>query len=151
MSTTLSSLLSQVAPGSSSNLEPLVANETYRRAVDRELASREAAAAAARVVEFEDSLANGIQPFAAAMSGIRAAARRFPEASTILGEAATLVQRAMGVVAYNPQPLETPAEARADAAQGASPEPAPSGPEPAPSGPPAWKKRKWAQRQQQGG
>jgi hypothetical protein len=144
MSTTLSSHLSRVAPGSSSDLEPLVANETYRRAVDRELASREAAAAAAaRVVEFEDSLANGIQPFAAAMSGIRAAARRFPEASTILGEAATLVQRAMGVVAHNPQPLETPAEARADAAQGASPEPAPSGP-------PAWKKRKWAQ-QQQGG
>jgi hypothetical protein len=102
----LQSYIAQVAGPSTSDLAPLLANETYRKAVDTELAARDAAAtAAAAVVSRGDDLYTGVQPFAAAMGSLRAVAKRFPETSKLIGEAATLVQQAMGIVAYNPPPL----------------------------------------------
>ena len=77
-------------------------NQAYLR--ERDSAKIEAAAAAA-VVSRGDDLYTGVQPFAAAMGSLRAVAKRFPETSKLIGEAATLVQQAMGIVAYNPPPL----------------------------------------------
>ena len=106
--TTLQSYIATMGP-SSADLQPLAANETYRRAVDAELAAREAsAAAAAAVAERTEDLYSGVRPFATAMSAIRAVAKRFPETSKHMDDAAKSVQAAMGIVAYNP-PTLTPA------------------------------------------
>lgn len=106
--TTLQSYIATMGP-SSADLQPLAANETYRRAVDAELAAREAsAAAAAAVAERTENLYSGVWPFATAMSAIRAVAKRFPETSKHMDDAAKSVQAAMGIVAYNP-PTLTPA------------------------------------------
>ncbi len=106
--TTLQSYIATMGP-SSADLQPLAANETYRRAVDAELAAREAsAAAAAAVAERTENLYSGVRPFATAMSAIRAVAKRFPETSKHMDDAAKSVQAAMGIVAYNP-PTLTPA------------------------------------------
>lgn len=106
--TTLQSYIATMGP-SSADLQPLVANETYRRAVDAELAAREAsAAAAAAVAERTENLYSGVWPFATAMSAIRAVAKQFPETSKHMDDAAKSVQAAMGIVAYNP-PTLTPA------------------------------------------
>jgi hypothetical protein len=129
MATTLQSYITQVAPSAAADLAPLVANDTYRKAVDAELAVREKAsvAAAAEAARTEE-LHAGVAPFATAMGGIRAVAKRFPEASKFTDEAAKQMQLAMGAVAYNPQPLPTekPAsETPTVNATGATPPPPP--------------------------
>jgi hypothetical protein len=104
--TTLQSHINSTAGISAADLSPLVANDTYRSAVDRELALREAATvAAAAALAREDELLSATQPFATAMGAIRAIAKRFPETAKFMDEAAKAVQAAMGVVAYNPQPI----------------------------------------------
>jgi hypothetical protein len=102
----LQSFIAQVAGPSTSDLAPLLANETYRRAVDAELAARDASAtAAAAVVARGEDLYTGVHPFAAAMGSLRAVSKRFPETSKLIDEAVKAVQQAMGIVAYNPPPL----------------------------------------------
>jgi hypothetical protein len=109
MPKTLQSYITEVAPTSSADLAPLVANSTYQKAVDAELALRDKAAeAAAAVAALQDDLHTGVAPFAAAMSGLRAVAKRFPETAKFIDEAAKQVQLAMGVVAYNPPPVAKP-------------------------------------------
>ena len=135
----LQSYIAQVAGPSTSDLAPLLANETFRRAVDAELAARDASAtAAAAVVARGEDLYTGVQPFAAAMGSLRAVAKRFPETSKLIGEAVTLVQQAMGIVAYNPPPLTPvpPAPTPTPTPVAVAPKPVPP-PTPAPAAVPA--------------
>jgi hypothetical protein len=135
MAPTLQSYIAQVAGANASDLAPLAANATYSKAVDAELAAREAAAttAAAAAARGED-LYTGVQPFAGAMGSLRAVAKRFPETAKLIEEAAKLVQQAMGIVAYNPPPL-TPAPPTPTPAPAPKPIPAVPPPTPAPAAP----------------
>jgi hypothetical protein len=137
--TTLQSYINSTTGPAASDLAPLVANETYRRAVDAELSAREnAAAAAAAVSDREEHLANGVQPFANAAGALRAVAKRFPETSKHIEDAVHSLQLAMGLVAYNPPPI---AEARTVNATGATPTPT------AWAGVPRWQRKQAAQQQ----
>ena len=139
--TTLQSYINSTTGSAASDLAPLVANETYRRAVDAELSAREnAAAAAAAVSDREEHLANGVQPFANAAGALRAVAKRFPETSKHIEDAVHSLQLAMGLVAYNPPPISAP-EARTVNATGATPTPT------AWAGVPRWQRKQAAQQQ----
>jgi len=108
MATTLSAYVNEVAGKNAGDLQPLVANDTYSRAVNAELTSRAATvtATAAELARHED-VSSGVAAFSTAMGAIRAVAKRFPETAKHMDDAAKSVQLAMGVVAYNPQPLPT--------------------------------------------
>src|ERR1700691_1505678 len=108
--TTLQSLIS--ASGTNSgDLAPLAANTTFERSVNAELAARDAVVVAteARTARSED-LISAVSLFAGAMRSIRAVAKRFPETSKFMDEAAKQTHAAMGAAAYNPQPLVTDKE-----------------------------------------
>ena len=91
------------ATPNSGDLSPLAANETFRAAVDAELAIRAAAAAAAEAAAAKvEEVASGVRVFASAMSSIRAVAKRFPECAAYVNEAAKQVQLAMSAAAHNP-------------------------------------------------
>jgi len=112
MAPTLQSYINATAGPNAADLSPLVTNDTYRKAVDQELAVREAATTAATAAAAREAdLFSGVQPFASAMGAIRTIAKRFPETSKHMDDAAKAVQAAMGVVAYNPQPLPQPTPA----------------------------------------
>jgi hypothetical protein len=135
MAPTLQSYIAQVAGPNASDLAPLAANATYSKAVNAELAARDTAAvAAAAVVARDTDLYTGVQPFAAAMGGLRSVAKRFPETVKLIEEAAKLVQQAMGIVAYNPPPL-TPTPPTPTPAPAPIPIPAVPPPTPAPAAP----------------
>jgi hypothetical protein len=110
--TTLSTLISASGTGSG-DLAPLAANTTFERSVNAELAARDAVVLAteARAARTEDLVA-GVSLFAGAMRSIRAVAKRFPETSKFMDEAAKQTQAAMGAAAYNPQPLVTDKDGR---------------------------------------
>lgn len=134
MAPTLQSYIAQVAGSNAADLSPLAANVTYSKAVNAELAARDtAAAAAAAVVARDTDLYTGVQPFAAAMGGLRSVAKRFPETAKLIEEAAKLVQQAMGIVAYNPPPLTLPVPPTP--APTPTPTPATPPPTPAPAAP----------------
>jgi hypothetical protein len=76
------------------------------------------------------------------MGAIRAVAKRFPETAKHMDDAAKSVQLAMGVVAYNPQPLPTDKPGTAPLRPGMTPLPVANATgatpaRPAPPAPPA--------------
>jgi hypothetical protein len=110
--TTLQSIITSSGTGSG-DLAPLAANTTFSNSVNAELAARDAVVLAteARAARTEDLVA-GVALFAGAMRSIRAVAKRFPETSKFMDEAAKQTQAAMGAAAYNPQPLVTDKDGR---------------------------------------
>jgi hypothetical protein len=125
MSETLQSYITKVAGSSASDLTPLAANDTFRRAVDAELSAREAQANAAAIAASRlDDLYSSVSPFASAMGAIRAIAKRFPETSKFMDDAAKSVQGGMGVVLYNP-PSTTPVTPVTPPVKPPTPPPAP--------------------------
>jgi hypothetical protein len=103
--TTLQSLITAFGAGSG-DLSPLAANTTFERAVNAELSARAAVVVAAEnLAATTDDLTSGVAVFSGAMRAIRLVAKRFPETAKFADEAAKQVQLAMGVVAYNPQPV----------------------------------------------
>jgi len=102
---TLQSIIDATAGPGSSDLQPLVANETYRSAVDAELVVLDAKEqATAAIAAKSDDLTSTVQLFAGAMRGLRGIAKRFPESSAFITEAIKQTQLAMGAVANNPTP-----------------------------------------------
>jgi hypothetical protein len=129
--TTLQSIITSSGTGSG-DLAPLAANTTFSNSVNAELAARDAVVLAteARAARTEDLVA-GVALFAGAMRSIRAVAKRFPETSKFMDEAAKQVQGAMGAAAYNPQPL--PGDTRVVATTPLPPKPVTPAPTPLPA------------------
>ena len=86
-------------------LGPLVANDTYRRAVDAELALREDASnKAAALASKTEELSGVVSMFASAVALVKLIAVKFPEAEPYIVEAIKQIQLAMAVIKDNPVP-----------------------------------------------
>jgi len=113
MTQNLQALINDTAGPLSGDLQPLASNDTYRTAVDAELAALDRAANAATLLNAKDeNLRATVQLFAGSIRALRAISKQYPEAANYVAEAVRQVQLSMSVVRNNPLPLTptTPAK-----------------------------------------